>query len=114
MKICTIKIENFKSIRSLEIPDVNNVLILVGKNNTGKTVVIDAIRMVAGNYRVKEHDFLDKKKPIIISMQVELTAQDLEIFHRKGIVSKYKRYELWEKDFYSKLPSFVNGFLTFE
>ncbi len=114
MKICTIRIENFKSIRSLEIPDVDNVLILVGKNNTGKTVVIDAIRMVAGNYKVREHDFLDKKKPIIIAMKVELTSQDLELFHKKGIVSKYKRYELWEKEFYSKLPSFQEGNLTFE
>ncbi len=114
MKICTIKIENFKSIRSLEIPDVDNVLILVGKNNTGKTVVIDAIRLASGNYKVKDHDFLDNKKPIIVSMKVELNEQDLQIFHAKGIVSKYKRYELWEKEFCSKLPSFENGVLSFE
>lgn len=114
MKICTIRIENFKSIRDLEIPDVENVLILVGKNNTGKTVVIDAIRMVAGNYKVKEHDFLDKKKPIIVKMKVEFTEQDLQNFHAKGIVSKYKRYELWEKEFYTKLPSYEQGILSFE
>lgn len=114
MKICTIRIENFKSIRYLEIPDVENVLILVGKNNTGKTVVIDAIRMVSGNYKVKEHDFLDKKKPIIVAMKVEFTEQDLQNFHAKGIVSKYKRYELWEKEFYAKLPSYQNGILSFE
>lgn len=114
MKICTIRIANFKSIRSLEIPDVDNVLILVGKNNTGKTVVIDAIRTVAGNYQVKEQDFLDKKQPIVIEMKVELTPEDLQIFHRKGLVSKYKKYELWEKEFRSKLPSFQNGMLTFQ
>ncbi len=114
MKLCTIRIENFKSIRDLEIPDVDNVLILVGKNNTGKTVVIDAIRMVAGNYLVKEHDFLDKKKPIIISMKVELTQEDLDNFYQKGIVSKYKRRELWDKEFQTKLPSLENGILTFE
>ena len=36
MKIIYIKIKNYKSIRELEINDIENALILVGKNNTGK------------------------------------------------------------------------------
>ena len=51
MRISYIHIKNFKSIRDLEIKDVDNALILVGKNNTGKTVVIDAICLVAGQYK---------------------------------------------------------------
>ena len=43
MKITYIKIKNFKSISELEIKDMENALILVGKNSTGKTSVIDAI-----------------------------------------------------------------------
>ena len=43
MKISYIRIQNFKSIRDLEITELENALILVGKNNTGKTNVIDAI-----------------------------------------------------------------------
>lgn len=43
MKIIYIKIKNFKSISELEINDIENALILVGKNNTGKTSIIDAI-----------------------------------------------------------------------
>ena len=42
MKIIYIKIKNYKSIRELEINDIENALILVGKNNTGKTSVINA------------------------------------------------------------------------
>ena len=43
MKITYIKIRNFKSIRDIEICDIENALILVGKNSTGKTSIIDAL-----------------------------------------------------------------------
>ena len=39
MKITYLKICNYKSIEQLEITDIENALILVGKNNTGKTAV---------------------------------------------------------------------------
>ena len=48
MKIVYLKIVNFKSIRDLEINDMENSLILVGKNSTGKTSVIDAVLSAAG------------------------------------------------------------------
>ena len=48
MKICYLKIRNFKSIRELEIKNVESAMILVGKNNTGKTAVIDALLLAAG------------------------------------------------------------------
>ena len=49
MKISYLHIKNFKSIRDLELKDLENALILVGKNNTGKTVVISAILLAAGD-----------------------------------------------------------------
>ena len=48
MRINYLKIVNFKSIRGLEINNMENSLILVGKNSTGKTSVIDAILITAG------------------------------------------------------------------
>ena len=60
MQITFLKIKNFKSIKNLYIKDVENCLILVGKNNTGKTVVLDAIRAVTGNYKIKETDSVRK------------------------------------------------------
>lgn len=113
MKISYIHIKNYKSIRDLEIKEVENALILVGKNNTGKTVVIDAIRAVTGEYKIQKEDFLEEDKNVSIEMKVIFSETDLELFHNKGIVSKYKKYELWEKDFYSKLPSFSEGVLSF-
>lgn len=113
MQIKSLTIKNFKSIRELEICDIENSLILVGKNNTGKTVVLDAIRAVTGNYTVAETDFNEKKQNIEIAMVFEITDEDLRQFHSYGIVSSYKRYESWKRDFCEKLPSFANGQLTF-
>ena len=42
MQITQLSIRNFKSIRDLEIRHIENALILVGKNNTGKTGVLKA------------------------------------------------------------------------
>lgn len=36
MQLNRLHIRNFKSIRDMEIEDIENVLILVGKNNAGK------------------------------------------------------------------------------
>ena len=113
MQIKSLCIKNFKSIKELEIHDIENALILVGKNNTGKTVVLDAICAVTGNYMVQENDFNEKKQNIEIAMVLAITEEDLYQFHARGVVSTYKRYELWRRDFYEKLPLLPNGQLEF-
>ena len=57
MRIKTLRISNFKSIRSFTLNDVESALILVGKNSVGKTVVLDALRAVAGLYTIQESDY---------------------------------------------------------
>lgn len=114
MKISYLHIKNFKSIRDLEIKDVENALILVGKNNTGKTVVIDAIRLVCGDFDIKKTNYEHDEKSIVIEMTVDFTEEDLFVLHSQGLVSKYKKYDLWIKDFCSKLPSFQDGRITFK
>ena len=113
MQIKFLNIKNFKSIRELEIKNVENCLILVGKNNTGKTVVLDAIRAVTGNYKVKETDFNERRQNIEITMTLQITEEDLHQFHNYGRVSNYKNYELWLNDFKKKLPCFQKEELTF-
>ena len=113
MQIKSLFIKNFKSIRELEIHDIENSLILVGKNNTGKTAVLDAIRAVTGNYTVWENDFNEKKQNIEITMVLEITLEDLQQFHARGIVSSYKRFDTWKRDFCEKLPSYKNETLEF-
>ena len=113
MQIKSIHIKNFKSIRDLLITDIENALILVGKNNTGKTVVLDAIRAVSGTYAVKDTDFNEKKQNIEIGMAIEITEDDLHLFHAHGSVSNFKRFDSWKRDFCEKLPSYTESVLHF-
>ena len=113
MQIQSLYIKNFKSIQELFIEDIENALILVGKNNTGKTVVLDAIRAVCGEYEVKERHFNQKKQNIEIEMALEITENDLHQFHRNGLVSSFKRYDAWKRDFCEKLPSYTDECLRF-
>lgn len=97
----------------MEISDIENALILVGKNNTGKTAVIDAILTAAGMHKPLEHEYLDSANGIQISMKLEFTEQDFSYYHSKKILSKQKDYNLWLNEFKSKLPSFKNGTVSF-
>ena len=57
MHLQKLRIQNFKSIRDIEIRDIENALILVGKNNAGKTVILDALRILNDTYDIQETDF---------------------------------------------------------
>lgn len=113
MKIVYLRIINFKSIRDLEIKDMENSLILVGKNSTGKTSVIDAILIAAGLRPLFPNEFLNSGKPVDISMQIEFSNEDLHYYYTKGILSKVRNYEKWFNEFQTKLPSFQNGIVSF-
>ena len=113
MQISSLHIRNFKYIRDMEIRNIENALILVGKNNTGKTSVLDAVRAVSGSYRIRECDFNEKKQRIEITMTLSISREDLQMLHHHGRVSVYRRYTAWYEDFCKKLPSYQNGSLTF-
>lgn len=113
MKICYLKIKNFKSIRELEVKNVENAMILVGKNNTGKTAVIDALLLAAGMRMVKPYEYLDPDSAIEIELKIAYTENDLNYFHSKGIISKAHEYEEWLREFEISLPSYQDGIVSF-
>ena len=113
MKIVYIKITNFKSVRELEINNIDNALILVGKNSTGKTSVIDAILLAAGLRPVNQREFLDSGKPIRVSIKIEFTDDDLRYYNSKGIIEKNHDYNKWLDAFKKALPSLENNIISF-
>ncbi|MBS6397772.1 MAG: AAA family ATPase [Clostridiales bacterium] len=113
MKIADLHIQNFKSIHDMHIQDIENALILVGQNNTGKTTVLDAIRAVGGDYEICPEDFGEDGANIEIRISLDFTKEDLDLLHRNGIVSQYKRRDSWIQDFCRKLPSWSEERLTF-
>ena len=113
MQLVRLRIQNFKSIRDLSITEIESALILVGKNNTGKTSVLDAIRVLGGACQVRPEDFNETGKNIEIEASLAISQEDLKVLHAHGVVGNYKRYEAWERDFFEKLPSYKEGVITF-
>ncbi len=113
MKISELHIQNFKSIHDMHIPDIENALILVGQNNTGKTTVLDAVRAAGGGYQISPEDFGEAGTKIRIQVTLSFTEEDLEQLRRRGVVSQYRKKEAWMQDFCQKLPSYHGGRLTF-
>ena len=113
MQFTYLRIQNFKSIRDMEIKDIEAALILVGKNNTGKTSVLDAFSAVCGGYQVQERDFNERKQAVRIDASLSIGEEDLKLFHHMGVVCQYRRYEAWKKTFCQRLPSYRDGVLSF-
>ncbi len=114
MKISSMYVENFKSIKKLEINDIDSAFILVGKNNTGKSVVLDAVLAAFHNKIIDVALFHDPIKNIEIGITLDIEEEDLYSFHNFGLVSKNKRYEHWIEDFCDKFPGFKDGKLFFK
>ena len=62
MKMTEISIRNFKSIKEVTISNIENLNILVGKNNTGKSSVFDAIRLLQDAANREMHELYDYRK----------------------------------------------------
>ena len=45
---------------------------------------------------------------------MEILDEDLDMLHKNGVVSQYKRFDAWKRDFLKKLPSFRDHMLEFK
>ncbi|WP_031517681.1 ATP-dependent nuclease [Desulfofalx alkaliphila] len=90
MRIKSIKIKNFRSIKKQLIENFGNALILVGKNNCGKSSIINAIRLFWGDYQVKPEDFHKNSDNIEVQIVFDCTNNYLDnlIFNSKIGISK--------------------------
>ena len=113
MQITYLKISRFKSIDYLEITDIENALILVGQNSTGKTTVLDAIRAVGGDYSLKPEDFDESGANVEIAVTLLITEEDLKNLQHMGKISTYRKWESFLAEFRRKLPSFDGEKLSF-
>lgn len=113
MRIISLRIRHFKSIQDMAITDIENALILVGQNNTGKTTVLDAIRAVGGIYKIKSEDFDENGSNIEIEVSLSFQEEDLKQLQASGVISKFRKPDAWRNDFAKKLPSCQNNVLHF-
>lgn len=111
MKISSLQIKNFKSIRNVVVDEVDSTFILVGKNSTGKSSVVDAIRVILGDLKVDREFFNNPDEDIVISINCEISQEKMELMNNLGIISKERNYDKWEKEFFDIFPTFRDGFI---
>jgi predicted ATPase len=56
MKLKTLTARNFRAIAELEITDLPDAVVLAGPNGCGKSVVLDAIRLLKSAYGSYQQD----------------------------------------------------------
>ncbi|MBQ9156064.1 MAG: AAA family ATPase [Eubacterium sp.] len=113
MQIKSLRIKNFKLISDMRLSNLDNVLILVGKNNTGKTAVLEALQILGGKYQISLSDFREDYPNVEIEVCLEITEQDLHSLHEEGRISSFRRYDKWLEDFSGHFPSYQDGQITF-
>lgn len=50
-------VENYRSIKKIEINNIQNAIGLIGENSSGKSSILSAILVFLGQYNVNESDF---------------------------------------------------------
>lgn len=115
MKIAACKIKNYKSIRMLEMKQIDSAVILVGKNNCGKTLVMDALRTALGVLPIEDDSYCDAEQDIKIEIVLEITEDDLFRLNENKKVSSRTDYVLWFEEFCERLPNYnvKNGRIKF-
>ncbi|WP_167336533.1 AAA family ATPase [Bradyrhizobium genosp. SA-4] len=99
MKLKKVSVQNFRGVRSAVLNDLAEMVVLAGQNGSGKSCILDAIRLlksVYGGYQPNEFHqwfgefqinfanepqafarmFNDPKKPMILQMEVELHEEE--------------------------------------
>ena len=100
MKIRRLRIENFKGIQAVDMPDLDDVVIIAGKNGCGKTCILEGIRLLKshyGHYSENENRawwdekqvdlsqagatrnvLRDKQQRAVVEVEIELTPEEKE------------------------------------
>lgn len=70
MKLKSIKLCNFRKHENTKITLENDLTVIVGENDTGKSTLIQAMQIAFRNEKIEISDFLDKDKSIEIEIEV--------------------------------------------
>ena len=114
MLFTSIKIENYKSLKEVEVK-ISDFTCIIGENNAGKSTFIQALLLFIKGNKLKKDDFFDPVKDILITVTIENISQSdldrLEETHRKklekyiidGKLKLARRYS--HNDYSSKLKN---------
>lgn len=98
MKLRSINVKKFRGITDQSINGIHNALVLIGKNNSGKSAFLTAIRAFLGDYNPQPKDFYKNSDIIEITAVFEVDDDYL---------SKFFTDKKWG---IQKIPANVNDF----
>ena len=88
MLFTSIKVENYKSLKEVEVK-ISDFTCIIGENNAGKSTFIQALLLFIKGNKLKKDDFYDINKDILITVTLENISdedlQRLEETHRKKL-----------------------------
>jgi putative ATP-dependent endonuclease of the OLD family len=90
MKLSRVEIKNYKSIKHI-VANIDNLTAIVGKNNYGKSAILDAVQCFYGEKVIDEDDFhMGKEEEIEISLLFTgIETKDLEkYFNYKSMYNR--------------------------
>ncbi len=78
MFLSSAKIQNYRSLKEIEIP-LSSFVCIVGENNCGKSSTLLALSLFISGSKISKNDFYDHSKPIRIEVEIsEIEDKDLE------------------------------------
>ena len=87
MKLLRVKIENFRSIENIEIDFKENPRVLVGINESGKTNIIDALKLLSPDFPLQKGDVRDPSEGVVKNSKIlfvfELEKGEIEEIYQK-------------------------------
>ena len=90
LDIRNIKFENYKCFKIAEINEIKNINIIIGKNNIGKSSILDVIEMIYGN---------KKNLHTTITIDKLLSEKDINRTFYKNTISSDLRLYNCDNDF---------------
>jgi len=85
MKISEIRIKNFESLKDVTLSDLGNLVVLIGKNSSGKSNVLDALYLF-----FKEFNLIEPTSVGPVTKFNNYTWHDMEIEHPIEITLQFK------------------------
>ena len=87
MKINHLRIKNFRSLKDVELDELNNLNIFVGKNSSGKSNLVEALCLFFNDFSVvggntaglNDYHWFDRrtKNPIEFEMSIEMLDNEV-------------------------------------
>ena len=94
MKLANIAVQNYRGLREVSLP-LSRFACFIGKNNAGKSTILQAISLFFSGTKLGSRDFFDCSQPI----RIEIRFEDISSADLSRLADEYR----------TKIESIVTG-----